>query len=115
MGQTTSANPADGIYITGLKLHNGYWDSKRCSARPLDMNSSPTSAVLPTLQIVPKVKQVRVDDSKPEPYTIQCPVVYSSVVYSSGASEISVDIPVLSVADGNDLMERRVYISSSFS
>ncbi|XP_052095798.1 dynein heavy chain domain-containing protein 1-like isoform X11 [Mytilus californianus] len=112
-GIKPSVPPKDGVYITGLRLHNALWDSTRAILMENDSeNQQP--------HLMPYIWLKPVDVSSPSKFTrkyelYDCPVYCSDDPRSHGDKYLVTNLPLPTFDPPCFWCQHRVFLSSSLS
>ena len=113
MGFKPTSPPSIGCYVTGLKVHNALWDTSLSTIRSPEVNDIPSTNELPLLHLIPKSKDCMQEKTAP---VFKCAVVRSEedlLDNTSANHVINIEVPVQKERDVQELLERKVYISTS--
>ena len=111
MGYKPSVPPDEGCYVTGLKVHNALWDTSLGTIKAFDVNDVTSANELPVLHLLPKIKDGEEKSTTP---VFKCELIRSDeMVYDAANHVMDIDLPVETHRDCRDLVERRVFISTS--
>lgn len=112
-GINPSIPPKEGVYITGLSLHNALWDSTRAVLMQNDSeNKHP--------QVMPFVWLKPVDVSSPSKFArkyqlYECPVYCSEDPHSHGDRYLVTNLPLATFEPPCLWCQNRVFLSSSLN
>ncbi|KAL3832143.1 hypothetical protein ACJMK2_023814 [Sinanodonta woodiana] len=110
-GLNPSSPPPEGVFISGLKVNNAFWDSTRSVLIPPSSDSG-SHQNIPILWVKPITKQDNQSNQQIKYSSYQCPVYCSADPHLHGDHNVVAYIPLPTLENPTLWQHQRVFLSS---